>query len=311
MSSVLDEALPLLDSPSGDPIRDRPIRGDGRVWSFCPAHPDGTKYGKRSLSLHPRYGIKCFAECEFGAIMRALRARVGVHPVRQRPTATPPSHTRRSEHLAQAAITGAWPYYDETESLLFRIVRSDPGKLFRQQHPDGAGPCCPAQQCKAAGEGWRWGRGDARYVLYRLPELVAADPNSLVFIGEGEGCVDVLVQHGFIATTSAGGAGKWKGHGYAASLEGRRIVILPDNDPPGAGHAEDIIIDLLGAAAEVRCVILPGLPFKGDVVDWMQAGRTAEAMLELVAAAPVLRPPSAMFPRGVDTRVLAVAGASG
>ena len=46
------EFLPMLDHPSGDPIKEVPVRRDGRVWSFCPIHGDGSKHGRRSMSLH-------------------------------------------------------------------------------------------------------------------------------------------------------------------------------------------------------------------------------------------------------------------
>ncbi len=74
------EMLPLVDSPSGDPIRERLIRTDGRAYFFCPCHADGTKHGKRSASLHPIYGLDCFAGCAFRDILEALRKRAGVHP---------------------------------------------------------------------------------------------------------------------------------------------------------------------------------------------------------------------------------------
>ena len=46
-------------------------------------------------------------------------------------------------------------------------------------------------------------------VPYRLPELRALAPDSLLFIGEGEKVVECLVARGLNATTNHGGAGKW------------------------------------------------------------------------------------------------------
>ena len=86
------------------------------------------------------------------------------------------------------------------------------------------------------------------------------------------------------------------------------MVILPDNDPAGATHAEKAGKALSGAVAELRFVILPGLPFKGDVVDWLADGGTREALLKLVELAPIVRPPSEMFPKAVDVRVLDATG---
>lgn len=185
-------------------------------------------------------------------------------------------------------------------------------KSFLQQHPVGSCHNHAGEPCKPAGAGWRWGRGGARYVLYRLPELLTTPLDEFVFLPEGEGCVDALVDLGLIATSAPGGAGKWaRGEGaYAESLRDRRVVILPDNDQPGADHAEGIMQDVLGVVAELRSIILPSLPYKGDCIDWILAGGTRAQLLTLVACAPVIHGPSVAFPKAVDVRVLNASGAN-
>src|SRR4030095_197376 len=69
-------------------------------------------------------------------------------------------------------IEATYDYRDETGKLLFQAVRYI-GKDFSQRNPDGAG-------------GWIWKLEGVRRVPYRLPELMAADPNDLVFLPEGE-----------------------------------------------------------------------------------------------------------------------------
>ena len=147
-------------------------------------------------------------------------------------------------------------------------------------------------------------------VLYRLDELVKAPLDERVFIVEGERKADALAALGLTATSACEGAGRWLWNNYGAALEGRPGVVLPDNDSPGKRHAEDIIGDLIGTVSELRCIVLPGLPLKGDVLDWLAGGGSREELLRLVDAAPVLRQPSELFPRGIDTRVLNVAGAN-
>lgn len=295
-SDLYTELLPLLDSPSADPVRERPVSPGRRIWSFCPVHADGTKHGKRSLSLHPTYGLDCFATCHFKDIVRALRGRAGLHPTRAAPATTYRSGSRTPQPGGR--IVASWVYQDEQGEALFRVVRKEwpgGGKEFPQQHPDGNG-------------GWAWGRGGARHVLFRLPELLAADPQEPVFLVEGEGCADALTALGLVATTAPEGAkATWRPE-YTEALRGRRVVVLPDNDPAGAAHAETAGKALLGAAAELRFVILPGLPFKGDVVDWLASGGSREALLELAELAPIVRLPSDMFPRAVDVRVLDATG---
>ena len=60
-------------------------------------------------------------------------------------------------------VVASYPYFDENGETLFVVDRYDP-KGFRQRRPDGKG-------------GWLWSTGDARRVLYRLPEISEAIAN--------------------------------------------------------------------------------------------------------------------------------------
>lgn len=175
-------------------------------------------------------------------------------------------------------IVATYDYRDEAGKLLFQVVRyatkspTDP-KVFSQRRPspDGKG-------------GWVDNVNGVRRVLYHLPELLAND-QAQVFIVEGEKDADRLASLGLIATTNSGGAGKWL-DGYADSLRGRNVVILPDNDAPGRRHAAKVRQSLQGVAASVKTLSLPGLPPKGDVSDWLDVqGQGREQLLLLVATA--------------------------
>ncbi len=110
-----------------------------------------------------------------------------------------------------------------------------------------------------------------RRVLYRLPELLAAKRKKFVFDVEGEKDADRLAELGLVATCNAGGAGTWKEE-YNEHLQGRPVVILPDDDAPGRDHAQRVARALHGIAKSVRVVDLPDLPDKGDTSDWLDAG---------------------------------------
>ncbi|MBM3501672.1 MAG: DUF3987 domain-containing protein, partial [Armatimonadetes bacterium] len=69
-------------------------------------------------------------------------------------------------------------------------------------------------------------------------------------------------------------------------------VVLPDNDQPGKQHAEQVARSLYGVAATVRILLLPGLPPKGDVSDWLAAGHTAEELRTLADHARPWHPAS-------------------
>lgn len=90
-----------------------------------------------------------------------------------------------------------------------------------------------------------------------------------------------------MATTNAGGAGKWRDE-YGEYLRGRSVVVLPDNDEPGREHAAKVARSLQGVAAGVRVLELPNLPPKGDVSDWLDAGGLVDELLVLPASTPSL-----------------------
>ena len=117
-------------------------------------------------------------------------------------------------------------------------------------------------------------------VLYRLPEVVSADQ---VFVVEGEKDSDRLGGLGLTVTTNVGGAGKWRTE-YSDSLKNKDVVILPDNDEPGRKHAAQVARSLSGKAKSIKVVELPGLPPKGDVSDWLDAGGTLDQLIDLVEA---------------------------
>ncbi|MGW8178460.1 MAG: hypothetical protein ACWGQW_06815 [bacterium] len=102
---------------------------------------------------------------------------------------------------------------------------------------------------------------------------------------EGEKCVEALCRFGIKATCNDGGAGKWRPN-HSKYLQGADVVILPDNDVPGRNHAEQVARLLSGVAKTVRVVELPGLPQKGDIVDWLATGHARDDLLGLVEQAP-------------------------
>ena len=119
-------------------------------------------------------------------------------------------------------------------------------------------------------------------VPYRLPELKKAiAAGRQVCIVEGEKDADNLVKLGFEATTGPMGAGKWSPQ-LCPHFTGARVVIIPDNDGPGRGHARLVGGALGGFAAELVVLELPDLPEKGDVSDWIAAGGNAKLLGQLI-----------------------------
>lgn len=171
-------------------------------------------------------------------------------------------------------IEAAYDYRDESGRLLSQVVRKV-GKQFRQRRPDGVG-------------GWDWKLEGTRRVLYRLPELLRAPMDALVFIVEGEKDVDRLRSLGVVATSNPQGANKWHFVDECArkALLGRHVVVVADDDSPGRQHATTVAQWALGVASSVRRIALyPEGETKRDVSDWLDEDHTSTELLVLVANA--------------------------
>ncbi len=148
-----------------------------------------------------------------------------------------------------------------------------------------------------------WHQKDGRYVsgmgeykdkpiLYHLPEIpdwIATGKR--IYIPEGEGKADLIISKGGASTTSPFGAGrnKWRAE-YNKALAGAEVIILSDNDKPGRDFAQDKAVSLYNTAKSVKVLELPGLPEKGDVIDWFNAGSTFEQLEGLAGQAPEYKP---------------------
>lgn len=279
MSDALFEAGPAT-SPVGSRPLDRVlaalerhgshIKGSGgrRFTAQCPAHEDRNP----SLSIadgDDRVLIKCHAGCATDQVVRALG-------LEWRELFEPDDafaerqHRRRDEREPVPRMTRPakstkthYPYHDADGRVLFETIRSEgpSGKTFTVRAP--------------LGSGWTSGMAGADPIPYRLPEVLRAVASGApVFIVEGEKCADTLAALGLVATTAPFGAGKWQAN-WAAYFEGASsIFVLPDNDPPGSEHADDVAEKLDGVPDELLIVELPDLPHGGDVADWLEAGKT-------------------------------------
>jgi hypothetical protein len=174
-------------------------------------------------------------------------------------------------------IAATYDYCDETGSLLFQVVRYEP-KEFKQRRPNGK-------------DDWVWNLEGVDPMLYQLPELMTANPAKPVFICEGEKDVDRLIAIGLVATTNPMGARNWRDE-YAGCLEGRSVVVVPDNDKDGSDHATAVAVSLQGQAKSLKVLELPGLPEKGDTTDWLDQGHQVEELIELASAAAEWEPES-------------------
>jgi putative DNA primase/helicase len=217
-----------------------------------------------------------------------------------------------------------YPYVDRNGSLLFEVVRylkPDGEKTFLQVRPSGveaAGTTDPDRPGEVETGGivvgldagkyflderltrtngkptWKRAEANADYggkeyrfrqcprVPYRLPAVLKA---KVIFLPEGEKDVHTLEAWGLVASCNPGGAGSSSLYKeWTDDFRDTHIVIPLDNDEAGRKHAAEKAAALLGSAASVRIVDLPGLAVKGDITDWRNAGATFEQFRELIKA---------------------------
>lgn len=236
----------------------------------CPAHVDAKPSLSIGLGDDGRVLLHCQAGCPFNAILEALQ----ISASDLYPNSSDPSPN------GQRQITATYDYTDTFGVLLFQVVRFKP-KQFLQRRPDGDG-------------GWVWNVKSVEKVLYRLQELTRAPDDAMIYIVEGGKDVDRLHAAGLIATCGSGGAGKWK-HTNDTPLHGRQVAVIPDNEPAGHGHGQDVARRLHGKAESVRVIELPGLAEHGDVSDWLNIpGNDPEDLDRLASAAPLWEPGTAI-----------------
>ncbi len=247
----------------------------GQYKARCPAHDDLRVSLSITTGREGRILLKCFAGCTTKAICEAAGIAVA--------DLFPPKHEK-----PPSRVTDTYIYLDAERKRLFRVCRRADKSFFQQ---------------RAVGQDWVTGLGTIIPVLYRLPEVIAGiRRGETVWVPEGEKDANNLRAVGLVATTSPMGAGKWRPE-YSESLAGADVVILPDNDDPGQKHAEFVAQSLRDVAASVKVLLLPDLPRKGDVSDWLAAGGTADALWDMAEAeaewepgAPVSSPAYAGFP---------------
>jgi DNA polymerase bacteriophage-type len=166
---------------------------------------------------------------------------------------------------------GSYVYQDAGGNPYLKVIRTS-AKQFPQFH-------------------WENGRWISKppagpKIPYRVPELIAAKPDTPIFICEGEKDTDNIAALGLLATTNSGGAGKWTDDLNKWFVGKQVAYVLEDNDAAGRAHTAKIASALSGIVPDIRIVSFPELPERGDVSDWLEQGHTKEELLERARNAP-------------------------
>lgn len=166
--------------------------------------------------------------------------------------------------------------YDYTTAdgkLLYRVCRWDIGptrdkKVISQVTPNGA----------------KWGMENLEPVLYNMGDV---NEHKLIFIVEGEKCVEAVRRSGLAATTTPGGSSAIDSlverFDILAPLEGKSVAVVPDQDEVGEKYAEAVCSHLSDKGIPSKIVSLPPSGKKGyDVADYLSETDPGTLHLTLV-----------------------------
>ncbi len=241
----------------------------------CPCHDD--RKPSLSIAIGDKQPVvfKCMAGCENNDILAAMDLTwtdiLGASPngqKRERRASWPAAYptfelaVAAAERQTHGKPSGTWTYRHANGDEHFRVVRFDQsnGKTFRPFH--------------RTDRGWVQTDPPGELSLYRLPDLLLDDELEVVYLFEGERCVEAARKLGLTATTSAHGCKSPKKSDWAV-LAGKQVVAMPDNDSGGRKYAQTSagILTSLDPPASVKIVSLPDLEDHGDIVDFIKDRR--------------------------------------
>lgn len=150
-------------------------------------------------------------------------------------------NTKHNDNFAKP--TAKWAYIDKEGILIAKVFRYDmesKSKNFKMY--------------------------DAVNNVYKSPEIrplynipgIAQTKNKKVILVEGEKCAQSLIDKGICATTAMGGANAQLEKTDWTPLQGKDIIIWPDNDTPGKSYSERVATFLKSKA--VRSISILNIP---------------------------------------------------
>lgn len=275
------------------------IKGDGKSIK-CPFHEDKSPSGSIYLSDDGHYRYKCFtASCGFNGdiidvmaknagksnadILRELNSGNNSRPHNpQKPADDKPKKTYMLDGLISCAEWsatekrgGVWTLfkayrYDNAagmaELLVLRLHGPDGRKTFIQGHQTGPGA-------------YVFGAPDGEWLpIYNRAGV--ADAGRVILV-EGEKACESLLDLGFCATTCPGGANGAE-RVDLQPLNGKKVYLWPDNDPPnekgertGHIHMNAIARRLTDQQPDAKVFWIDSdrlnLPDKGDAFDLVES----------------------------------------
>ncbi len=213
----------------------------------CPCHNDK----KPSLIMYINndwVNIECMAGCSKESVLGALGLKKSDLYIGDKP------------YKAKVVREMVYPYKKADGALSYskkRLDYEDGTKSFLFVLPDGT-----------------VGLKGLPHIPYNLPDVEKA---TTVYFVEGEKCADAVIKQGCTATTLDCGARSKLQKADVKYFKGKNVVIIPDNDDPGMKYAAMLKKQIPWATIKH----LQGLPPKGDIYDWLQAGHSMSEIDDL------------------------------
>lgn len=206
------------------------VRPSGQGYTACCPHHGDTK---PSLMVKAGEDVPIVFHCHVGCSPEKILATMGLS---------------WADIGAKQHEVARYPYTDGQGNTLYEVVRYACPKDFR---------CHPKLPPKSE-----------RVLFGRAWIEHARNTGEPIYVVEGEKDAVNLQRVGVPATCNVNGAGSWYEH-YATELAGLHVVVVADNDEPGAVHARDVAASLANVAASVS---LARPRFGKDVSDHLEAG---------------------------------------
>lgn len=261
----------------------------GGFMACCPAHPDKNP----SLAIDETGGallVKCFAGCEQGEVVAALKSRglwpeansAPLLPVKRSgtspawraitpiPSNAPPAPEVHPQHGQPSCV---WRYFNAAGELLQLTYRFDAG--------DGGKQVLPLSYCTDGNRhAWRWQALPEPRPLYGLETLADA---ARVVVCEGEKATDAARRLlGKIPVVTWPGGSNAVDKADFTPLAGKTVAVWPDADAPGikAAIAVAEACNVAGAEAVKVTEPPPGVAEGWDLADAEAEGWTRQQVLE-------------------------------
>lgn len=240
---------------------------DNQLSARCPFHDDRTP----SFSADTESGLwKCFAGCGHGNFLQFL-SRIASDPGAGIRKSKLSGHKRYTRDEGFKTVV-SYEYMSTDKEYHLRVNRQEKSsgeKRFFQEHKDEQG---------------RWIPGGATKPLFPYLFHEWCEPGiEVIFVVEGEKCVEFLKSKGLVATTVAGGSSNWRSE-YGRFFKGKRVIILPDKDEAGQKFSSAVHSTLTRQKIQACVVDLNDLKPGEDVVDWLSRNRSINDLLKFVEA---------------------------